>query len=102
MIKVGVLGAKGRMGAEVVRAINDADGLELVAALDLGDSLQELIKHGAEVVVDFTTDFLGCITIRSRRSIRCWRHRPEWNRNRFATWYSKWFIWRNHGAAIKS
>ncbi len=55
MIKVGVLGAKGRMGAEVVRAVNDADGLELVAALDMGDSLDELIKHGAEVVVDFTT-----------------------------------------------
>ena len=55
MIKVGVLGAKGRMGAEVVRAVNEADGLELVAALDLGDSLDELIKHGAEVVVDFTT-----------------------------------------------
>ena len=55
MIKVGVLGAKGRMGAEVVRAVQDADGLELVAALDLGDSLDELIKHGAEVVVDFTT-----------------------------------------------
>jgi 4-hydroxy-tetrahydrodipicolinate reductase len=55
MIKVGVLGAKGRMGAEVVRAVNDADGLDLVAALDLGDSLEELVKHGAEVVVDFTT-----------------------------------------------
>ena len=55
MIKVGVLGAKGRMGAEVVRAVNDAEGLELVAALDMGDSLEELIKHGAEVVVDFTT-----------------------------------------------
>ena len=48
-------GAKGRMGAEVIRAVNDAYGLELVAALDLGDSLDELIKHGAEVVVDFTT-----------------------------------------------
>jgi len=55
MIKVGVLGAKGRMGAEVVRAVRDADGLELVAALDLGDSLDELINQGAEVVVDFTT-----------------------------------------------
>ena len=28
MIKVGVLGAKGRMGAEVVHAVRDADGLE--------------------------------------------------------------------------
>ena len=55
MIKVGVLGAKGRMGAEVVHAVRDADGLELVAALDLGDSLDELINNGAEVVVDFTT-----------------------------------------------
>ena len=55
MIKVGVLGARGRMGAEVVRAVTDAEGLELVAALDMGDSLDELIKHGAEVVVDFTT-----------------------------------------------
>jgi 4-hydroxy-tetrahydrodipicolinate reductase len=55
MIKVGVLGAKGRMGAEVVRAVKDVDGLELVAALDLGDSLDELVKSGADVVVDFTT-----------------------------------------------
>ena len=29
MIKVGVLGAKGRMGAEVVRAVREADGLAL-------------------------------------------------------------------------
>ena len=57
MIKVGVLGAKGRMGAEVVRAIQDADGLELVAALDLGDSLDELIKHGAEVPYLATISF---------------------------------------------
>lgn len=54
MIKVGVLGAKGRMGAEVVRAVNQADGLELVAALDLGDSLTDLVTSGAQVVVDFT------------------------------------------------
>ncbi len=55
MIKVGVLGARGRMGSEVVKAITDAPDLELVAALDLGDSLDALVTSGAQVVVDFTT-----------------------------------------------
>jgi 4-hydroxy-tetrahydrodipicolinate reductase len=55
MIKVGVLGARGRMGAEVVKAVTDAKDLELVAALDLGDSLDQLVSAKAEVVVDFTT-----------------------------------------------
>ena len=55
MIKVGVLGARGRMGAEVVKAVTAAADLELVAALDLGDSLDQLVSTGAQVVVDFTT-----------------------------------------------
>ena len=55
MIKVGVLGARGRMGAEVVKAVTEAKDLELVAALDLGDSLDQLVSKGAQVVVDFTT-----------------------------------------------
>jgi 4-hydroxy-tetrahydrodipicolinate reductase len=55
MIKVGVLGARGRMGAEVVTAVTEAKDLELVAALDLGDSLDQLVSKGAQVVVDFTT-----------------------------------------------
>ena len=53
-IKVAVLGAKGRMGSEVVKAINSTQDLELVAALDLEDSIETIIKSGAEVVVDFT------------------------------------------------
>ena len=53
-IKVAVLGAKGRMGATTVGAINEAVDLELVAALDLGDDLNVLVTSGAEVVVDFT------------------------------------------------
>jgi len=53
-IKVAVLGAKGRMGAEVVRAVTDASDLTLVAQLDLGDSLDQLVNAQAEVVVDFT------------------------------------------------
>ena len=55
MIKVGVLGARGRMGAEVVKAVTEAADLELVAALDLGDSLDQLKTGAAQVVVDFTT-----------------------------------------------
>jgi 4-hydroxy-tetrahydrodipicolinate reductase len=55
MIKVGVLGARGRMGSEVVKAVTDAADCELVAALDQGDSLDALVAAGAQVVVDFTT-----------------------------------------------
>ncbi len=55
MIKVGVLGARGRMGAEVIAAVEVAADCQLVAALDLGDSLDQLISSGAQVVVDFTT-----------------------------------------------
>lgn len=53
-IKVAVLGAKGRMGSESVKAISAADDLELVASLDLGDSLDLLTSSGAEVVLEFT------------------------------------------------
>lgn len=54
-IKVGVLGAKGRMGATVCEAITASQDCELVAALDLNDDLSGLVSSGAQVVVDFTT-----------------------------------------------
>jgi len=54
-MKVAVLGAKGRMGTEAVAAINAATDLTLSAALDIGDSLENLIQSGTEIVVDFTT-----------------------------------------------
>ena len=54
MIKVGVLGARGRMGSEVVKAVSTASDLVLTASLDIGDSLEALIAGGTEVVVDFT------------------------------------------------
>ena len=55
MIKVGVLGARGRMGSEVVKAVTDSADCELVATLDAGDSLDALVTAGAQVVVDFTS-----------------------------------------------
>lgn len=54
-IKVGVLGARGRMGQEVCRAIKSTNDLELVAEIDLNDSLETLKSSKAEVIVDFTT-----------------------------------------------
>ncbi|SFK35634.1 4-hydroxy-tetrahydrodipicolinate reductase [Cellulomonas sp. KH9] len=53
-IRVAVLGASGRMGAQTVRAVQGADGLELVAALDAGDDLRAVTDAGAQVAVDFT------------------------------------------------
>ena len=53
-IKVAVLGAKGRMGAETVKAISAAHDLSLVAQIDLGDSIEQITSSGAQVVVDFT------------------------------------------------
>lgn len=53
-IRVAVLGASGRMGATTVRAVQEADGLELVATLDAGDDLAAVSAAGAQVAVDFT------------------------------------------------
>ncbi len=53
-IRVAVLGAKGRMGAEACKAISETKDLELVAQIDIGDSLDLLVSSAAQVVVDFT------------------------------------------------
>jgi 4-hydroxy-tetrahydrodipicolinate reductase len=52
MIKVGVLGAKGRMGSQVCRAVTTADDMDVAAAVDMGDDRAPLT--GCDVVVDFT------------------------------------------------
>ncbi|MCF6524901.1 4-hydroxy-tetrahydrodipicolinate reductase [Streptomyces sp. JJ36] len=52
--RVAVIGAKGRMGSEAVRAVEAADDLELVAALGSGDALETLTEAGAEVAIELT------------------------------------------------
>lgn len=54
-ISVGVLGAKGRMGAEVVKALSGNKDFSLVAQADLDDSLEIFVSSKTSVVVDFTT-----------------------------------------------
>ena len=56
-MRVGVLGARGKVGAEVCRAVEAAEDLELVASVDTGaddDRLEDLVDARVEAVVDFT------------------------------------------------
>ncbi|MGN6251907.1 MAG: 4-hydroxy-tetrahydrodipicolinate reductase [Marmoricola sp.] len=53
-MRVGVLGALGKVGREVCAAVEAADDLELVARIDADDDLSTLTGAGAEAVVDFT------------------------------------------------
>ena len=53
-IRVGVLGARGRVGREVCRAVAAAEDLALVAEVDAGDPRERLTEGAASVVVDFT------------------------------------------------
>lgn len=53
-LKVAVIGAAGRMGGEVCRALEAAPDLLLAGGFDLGYSAQDLVDSDASVVVDFT------------------------------------------------
>jgi 4-hydroxy-tetrahydrodipicolinate reductase len=54
LIRVGVLGARGKVGREVCRAVDAAQDMELVAMVDVGDWLFNVADAGTDVVVDFT------------------------------------------------
>ena len=54
VLKVGVLGARGRVGEVVCKAVDDADDMELVAQVDVDDEIDAVVTGGAEAVVDFT------------------------------------------------
>ncbi|AKK11316.1 4-hydroxy-tetrahydrodipicolinate reductase [Corynebacterium uterequi] len=53
-IKVGVVGAAGRVGTAVVEGVEAAEDLVLAAAIDKDDALSDLLDAGVEVIVDFT------------------------------------------------
>ncbi|MFI2612389.1 4-hydroxy-tetrahydrodipicolinate reductase [Kitasatospora sp. NPDC018619] len=53
-LRVAVIGAKGRIGSEAVKAVEAAPDLELVAALGRGSKLEELTGAGAQVAVELT------------------------------------------------
>jgi 4-hydroxy-tetrahydrodipicolinate reductase len=53
MLRVGVIGASGRMGSEVCRAVEAQDDLELAVRIEHGDELAEL-DGAVDVAVEFT------------------------------------------------
>jgi 4-hydroxy-tetrahydrodipicolinate reductase len=53
-MRVGVLGAKGKVGSTMVGAVQAAEDLTLSAEVDLGDPLSLLTDTNTEVVIDFT------------------------------------------------
>lgn len=53
-VPVAVLGARGRMGTEVCRAVDTAEDLELVAMVEGSEWLFNVADAGAQVAVDFT------------------------------------------------
>jgi 4-hydroxy-tetrahydrodipicolinate reductase len=55
MIKVGVIGARGRMGSATCAAAEADPELDLVARIERAEERPSLVDSGAEVAVDFTT-----------------------------------------------
>ena len=53
-MRVGVLGAKGKVGATMVQAVEAADDLTFTVGVDAGDALSQLVDSSTEVVIDFT------------------------------------------------
>jgi 4-hydroxy-tetrahydrodipicolinate reductase len=53
-MRVGVLGAKGKVGATIVDAVKNADDLTFTVGVDAGDPLTLFTDSQTEVVIDFT------------------------------------------------
>jgi 4-hydroxy-tetrahydrodipicolinate reductase len=53
-MRVGVLGAKGKVGATIVEGVEAADDLTFTAGVDAGDALSLFTDTDTRVVVDFT------------------------------------------------
>ena len=53
-MRVGVLGAKGKVGAAMVAGVESAEDLIFTTGVDAGDPLEALTETNTEVVIDFT------------------------------------------------
>ncbi|MCK0177599.1 MULTISPECIES: 4-hydroxy-tetrahydrodipicolinate reductase [Mycobacteriaceae] len=53
-MRVGVLGAKGKVGATMVEAVEAAEDLDFTVGVDADDALSSLVDSRTDVVIDFT------------------------------------------------
>ncbi|MFE9256007.1 4-hydroxy-tetrahydrodipicolinate reductase [Streptomyces sp. NPDC006879] len=85
-LRVAVLGARGRIGSEAVRAVDAAEDMELVAALGRGDRLETLVEAGAQVVVELTTpaSVMGNLDFCVRHGIHAVVGTTGWTEDRLA------------------
>ncbi|MFF5705716.1 4-hydroxy-tetrahydrodipicolinate reductase [Streptomyces sp. NPDC012794] len=90
-LRVAVLGARGRIGSEAVRAVEAAEDMELVAALGRGDKLETVAEAGAQVAVELTTpdSVMGNLDFLVSHGIHAVVGTTGWNEDRLArlnTW----------------
>ncbi|MFE0176710.1 4-hydroxy-tetrahydrodipicolinate reductase [Streptomyces sp. NPDC059002] len=85
-LRVAVIGAKGRIGSEAVKAVGAADDMELVAALGRGDSLDTLVESGAQAVVELThpDSVMGNLDFCVRHGIHAVVGTTGWTEDRLA------------------
>jgi len=55
VMKVGVLGANGKLGSAIVAGLAESDEVDVVARIGSADPLETLLDAGVEAVVDVTT-----------------------------------------------
>ncbi|GGQ99651.1 4-hydroxy-tetrahydrodipicolinate reductase [Kitasatospora griseola] len=86
-LRVAVIGAKGRIGSEAVKAVQAADGLELVAALGRDSKLTELTDAGVDVVVELThpDSVMGNLDFCLRNGIHVVTGTTGWTEERLET-----------------
>lgn len=94
-LRVAVLGAKGRIGAEAVKAVEAAEDMELVAALGRDDKLETLAEAYAQVAVELTTpaSVMGNLDFLIRHGIHGVVGTTGWTEDRLAQ-LNTWLIAR--------
>ncbi|MEV4615629.1 4-hydroxy-tetrahydrodipicolinate reductase [Kitasatospora sp. NPDC049258] len=86
-LRVAVIGAKGRIGSEAVKAVEAAPDLELVATLGRGSELAELTAAGAQVAVELThpDSVMANLDFCLRQGIHVVTGTTGWTEERLAT-----------------